>query len=166
MEGAFTDWRSIFRQALTVLEPGGIIEVHGIDFRPYAQEGAVPEVIQKWVRDLHELTEKRGTPIDVTGGYETWMKEAGFGEVQKVILSLPLGRWAADERQKVIGSLNLEATVDGIEAYSMEPFVEGGWSAEEATVLVASVRNAYLENCDKNQLCSKEVVVTGLKPRS
>ena len=166
VEGVFTDWPEIFRQAMTVLEPGGIIEIHGLDFHPYAQEGEVPEVIRVWIRALYELTQERGTPVDVTNRYETWLKAAGFDEIQKDTFYLPLGAWPADERQKLIGMLTLEATMEEIEGYSMEPFVKDGWSVDEATVLIARVRSAYLENCGKNQLCSKEVVVTGRKPGS
>lgn len=164
MEGAFKNWPWIFEQAMTVLEPGGIIEVHGMDFRPYAQEGEVPEVIQTWIAQLYGLTKRRGTPLDVTGSYETWMRAAGFEDVQKHEFAPPLGAWAKDEKQKVIGGLNLAATLNEIEAYSLEPFVEDGWSVEEATVLIARVRQAYQENCRKNELRTKVVIVTGRKP--
>lgn len=166
MEGAFTDWPWIFRQAMTVLEPGGLIEVHGLDFHPYAQEGDVPEAIQAWIRVLYEFTQERGTPVDVTSSYATWLKVAGFEEIDQDTFYLPLGAWPVDKKQKWIGKFNLEATMEEIEAYSIEPFVKGGWSLNEVTVLIARVRSAYLENCGKNQLCSKEVVVTGRKPRS
>lgn len=149
---------------MKVLNPGGIIEVHGLVFHPYAQEGKVPEVIQEWVRELYKLTEKRGTPIDVTSSYKTWMEAAGFEKIRTVSLSLPLGTWAQDERQKETGMLNLEATMWGIEAYSMMPLVEAGWSEVEATVQIAKVRNAYLKNCGENQLYSKVVIFTGRKP--
>ena len=165
MEGAFTDWPWIFQQAKMVLKPGGIIEVHGRVFQPFAQRGEVPEVIQEWTSMLYELTQERGTPVDVTSDYESWMQEAGFVEIQKHTLSLPLGRWPKSERDKEIGALNLAATMEEIESYSMEPFVEAGWSEEEATVLIAQVRHAYLENCGKNQLYTKVVIVTARKPR-
>lgn len=164
MEGAFTDWPWIFEQAMAVLEPGGIIEVHGTDFRPYAQEGEVPEVIQTWITKLYELTEKRGTPIDVTDQYATWMRAAGFENVQKREFAQPLGPWAKDQRQKDIGVLNLEATLNEIEGYTLEPFVEGGWSEEAATVLIACVRHEYQQNYRTNQLRTKLVVATGRKP--
>lgn len=165
MEGAFTDWPRIFQQAKMVLKPGGIIEVHGLVFQPFAQQGEIPEAIQDWSRELYKLTRERGTPIDVTSEYETWMQEAGFVEIQKHTLSLPLGRWPKSQRHKEMGALNLAATIEEIESYSMKPFVEAGWSEEEATVLIAQVRHAYLENCGKNQLYTKVVIVTARKPR-
>ena len=165
MEGAFTNWPWIFEQAMTYLDPGGILEVEGIDFRPYAQQGEVPEVIQTWITELYDLTRKRGTPIDVTGSYEAWITATGFEHVRKHEFVQPLGPWAKDKKQREIGDLNLAATLDGIEAYSMVPFVEdGGWSVEEATVLIASVRHAYQVNWRTNQLHTKVVVVTGRKP--
>lgn len=164
MEGAFTDWPWIFEQAMTVLEPGGIIEVHGLDFRPYAQEGKVPEEILTWIAQLYDFTEERGRPMDVIGGYQTWMKEAGFEDVQKHEFVQPLGPWPKDKKYKEIGILNLEATLNGIEAYTLEPFREGGWSLQETTLLIALVRHAYQKNWFGNQLHTKLVVVTARKP--
>lgn len=163
MEGAFGDWVGIFNQAMTVLDPGGIIEVHGIDFRPYAQGGEVPEVLRTWITELYRLTEQRGRPIDVTDRYETWMQAAGFKDVRKHEFLQPLGPWAKDERQRGIGAMNLEATLDGVEAYTLVPFIEGGWSELETTVLIARVRQAYWEAWLKERLYTKLVVVTGRK---
>lgn len=166
MEGAFRDWRWIYKQAHATLQPGGMVQTQSLDLHVYAQQGEVPSVIQQWITELHALAQDLETPIDVAYRHAGYLRESGFQHVQQTIVRIPLGRWASSLESKELGEINLTTAAPGLEAYSMDLFVTNGVKSQaEVEDGVSSIREAYTKNCWNHQLYTQIVMTTGRKPR-
>lgn len=72
---------------------------------------------------------------------EGWVRDAGFRNVQRRDLKIPLGPWAKDPELQDIGMCNLAQTLDGLEGFTMKLFCGVlGWNEEAVIVFLAKVR--------------------------
>ena len=100
------------------------MEMQDFDFRLYhAQQGAeaVPEAIRSWADTMNEASEKMGRPLDVSHLHVTWMKDAGFQDVQEVVMEAPLGHWPKDARMKQIGKQTYDYSPQSSPRLSVRP---------------------------------------------
>ena len=69
------------------------------------------------------------------------LEMAGFTNIVKEEIVVPVGPWAKDPRLKELGRWFLFQFVEsGIQAYTLALFTRHGWSEEEVQVLLAKVK--------------------------
>lgn len=76
--------------------------------------------------------------------YPTWFEKAGFEDVVLKKFLVPINSWPRDKRQKEIGRVSLENTLNGLEGMSLAVYVRAyGMSAEEVQAELADVRKEF-----------------------
>lgn len=72
------------------------------DDRPFSRD----HVYASWELFVHKASEKTGKTLNLIAENESWIKEAGFVEVQTEKFKLPIGQWPKGERLKEVGRWN------------------------------------------------------------
>lgn len=76
--------------------------------------------------------------------YPTWLKDAGFEDVQTKVFKWPINRWPKDPGYKELGWWTLTAMDSGLEGLSMAVCTRGlGWTKEETMVFCSEVRRDF-----------------------
>lgn len=90
-----------------------------------------------------EAARALGRPMgsDVSDHYVTWMREAGFVDVEQRMFMWPINAWPKDPYMKQLGRWNQLNCTDGLEGFCLALLTRGlGWRKEEVDVFVAKVR--------------------------
>lgn len=141
--GSISDHNKLYKRIFNALKPGGYFEVSEMEGGTYSDDGTVgpdfPSV--KWWAWLEEAFIKIGKPIIKIDEYPKLMTEAGFEDIQFMMLKRPTNDWPKDQRMKEIGRYTCLNYLEGLEGFTMAPFTRVlGWSPDEVQVLVAQVR--------------------------
>ncbi|KAK0725165.1 S-adenosyl-L-methionine-dependent methyltransferase [Lasiosphaeris hirsuta] len=150
MTGSIKDWVAIYREAYRCLKPGGWIEHMDCSAGVYADDGSMPpdNIFVDWMENFCKAGLKIGQTFEVidNDNYIRWLEEAGFKNVNKKTLKVPIGGWPANKKLKEIGltnQLSLSLGIEGFGLYILTSVL--GWPYEEVQVFLASVR-AGLKN--------------------
>ncbi len=74
-------------------------------------------------------------------------KDAGFVNVQRRDLKVPVGTWPKDETMKMIGMYCRSVVYDGLQAITMGTFTRGlKWAPEEVELFLIKVRQDLVNN--------------------
>lgn len=144
--GCVQDWEKFYRNVYRCLKPGGWFEHHEFSIPLLSDDGSVPDdsVWTDWNVLFRAAGEKMGRAFNVSEFWEDKLRDAGFtGEINRHMVKLPVGGWAADPRWKEVGLFNrmhLEQGLEGFANYVCHMVM--GYRAEETEVLLARVRNA------------------------
>lgn len=120
MEGAFSDWTSVYQQVFDNLRPGGVVEIQSQEAWVYSLDKTVPESIIDWLNLVLAASRSFGRNIGMSKEHKDLIKEAGFEEIEHVSYKLPIGPWA--KQDKPLAEVFLAVVLDAIEAYSLELF--------------------------------------------
>jgi ubiquinone/menaquinone biosynthesis C-methylase UbiE len=157
MLGSFKDWVAVYREAYRCLKPGGWIE--HMDCAPslYADDTSMPKpnIFEDWFGVFQKAGAIMGQTFDVISNdqYIRWMEEAGFKDVKKKDLKLPVGAWPADKALKELGVMNLAALEMGLEGFGLFVLTNiMGWKYEEAQSFLQKVK-AGLRNKSYHGYC-------------
>jgi hypothetical protein len=85
--GSVQDWTEFFKQAYTVLKPGGWLESYEASVRVYSDDGTMPptSALAQWSSLFLDSGKKIGRSFDIVEENEQnrAMKEAGFVDIQE-----------------------------------------------------------------------------------
>ncbi|KAF3480400.1 uncharacterized protein GIQ15_05747 [Arthroderma uncinatum] len=173
--GALDSYPSLLKTAFGYIKPGGYIECHEWDIACYCDDGTLPPpradfqgpyAFQNWLQYCRLSTGNLDRPVFVAHEISTWMKEAGFVDVQERITKVPLNPWPKDPHLKRLGAWSERNWLDGLAAFSYAPFGSRGlgWTQEEIEVFLVDVRKSIQDR--KVHTYQQFHVVTGRKPSS
>jgi hypothetical protein len=82
------------------VRPGGWVEFGDFDIDYYSQDGSLSKdsPLRRWLDYFDLVSAKTGRTNQPGLRLETWMKEAGFINVQAVKQILPIGTWPKDPK--------------------------------------------------------------------
>ena len=147
MNGSIRDWAAFYRQAFTHTRPGGWVESQEIDVDARSDDNSfpTPSYIRQWCETQVEAGLKAGMDFRLSGAQlKRWMEEAGFVNVVVRPYKIPIGLWPADPKMREIGTVQLVAMLDGLEALTIGFFTRFlDWTPEEVTVFLAKLRNEF-----------------------
>ncbi|KAI9690267.1 MAG: hypothetical protein M1822_009228 [Bathelium mastoideum] len=121
---AIRDFPAMLRQAYRTVKPGGWVELTELALQPVAMGrealgGKGPDVVFRWLDLLKEGAERKGYDYHIQQKFKSLLREAGFEEIQEVVLEVPWGPWHRDKRLRAVGfwhmrMCTLEAASRGI----------------------------------------------------
>ncbi|KAL2000170.1 hypothetical protein VTN02DRAFT_3469 [Thermoascus thermophilus] len=142
--GAVQDWPELFAQAYKHLKPGGYLEMQEGAVWAWSDDGSLEEdsPIMTFLSLLGRESEKIGRPMNVIDKLETWMKEAGFVDVELKVFKVPWSPWPKDPHLKEVGKFQFANMMQSIDSYGLALLTRSaGYSEQEAKIFLAVVRN-------------------------
>ncbi|KAL2004086.1 hypothetical protein VTN02DRAFT_306 [Thermoascus thermophilus] len=143
MCGAIRDWPKLVRQCYQNLKPGGWVEFVETNEMPYSEdnsESADNHVIQM-LKLLAQACNKIERPLGPGPSLRGWVEDAGFTNISEEVFKMPIGTWPKDRRLKEIGALMTLDIAEGVEGFTLVPFIEVlGWCKEDLARLNEKVR--------------------------
>ena len=148
MVTAIRKWDLIIESAFTHLKPGGWLELHEIDHMPHSLDGTLATdsyLLQYWML-ITEACKNMHLDLRPHTRLADMMRAAGFFNVTERIFFTPIGPWARNQQLREIGLYWRSVLLAGLESIALGPLTRGlKWSKEEVDVLVAEVRQAYMD---------------------
>lgn len=108
-----------------------------------SDDGTVSDTNQlaKFCDDIVNAAGQVGCDLRVAPKFEEMVRDAGFTNINREILKLPMGPWARDKRLKTIGFCHREQFLQGVAGIGMGLFTRIlHWSREQVEVYLALVR--------------------------
>ena len=147
MNGSIRDWPAFYRQAFAHCKPGGWVESQEISVMARSDDDSfpTPSYIRMWCEKQVEAGLKAGMDFRMSGaGIRQWMEEAGFVNVQVRPFKIPIGLWPADPKMREIGTVQLVAMLDGLQALTIGFFTRFlDWTPDEVEIFLAKLRNEF-----------------------
>jgi SAM-dependent methyltransferase len=143
MQGAFIDWKHVYREVFRCLKPGGFIEV--LDFDNHTRLLSYfrndPDV-EKWLAAVNEASRRSGRPRGAAHLDPDYLNEIGFVDVCVSEKIIPTGAWPENEAEQDVGKHFLLAQLWGIEAVCLRPLTEHmSWKIEDVRRSISFVEN-------------------------
>ncbi|KAH7156740.1 S-adenosyl-L-methionine-dependent methyltransferase [Dactylonectria macrodidyma] len=145
MTFSIKSWPDYVKNIYANLAPGGYVELLEIDLFAKSDDNTLKDdsPLSKCIKLLDEASTKIGRPFQDNTKNKNLLKEAGFVDIVETTFKWPTGPWPKDKHYKELGAwnnTNMDA-LQGLEALAMAGFTRVlGWSQEEVTVFLASVR--------------------------
>ena len=149
MLGSLSSFYDLMTRSKSYLKPGtGWLECLELDIGPFCDDGTMPK---NWPMEeyCHYLIEgsKRVVPprpMDTANKIGTWMRQAGYVDVQERIDKMPFNAWPRDPFLKRLGRGWEQHLVHGVAAWSYKIFGERGlgWTREKIEIYLVDVRKA------------------------
>lgn len=136
-----------------------------IDLRPFSSDNTFEtSAYAEFTNTFHKCGEKLGIKFDISASeMESYVKAAGFTDVQVTKFQVPVGIWPKDKRYKEMGIVYATASVSGLEAYGLKMFTNVlGWSQEKAKDLCERALQAI--NSRKTHGVVWHYIVTARRP--
>lgn len=144
--GSLKDYAQYLITARKYLTPGtGWIECCEVDPMPYSDDGTIPAdwSLTKWHKWMIYAMQEIGRPFDIAPKIKQWLVEAGYVDVQEVVVKIPIGGWPANSQLKKLGKHFQALVADSLAAASYKTFSEGlGWDREEIEIFLADTRKS------------------------
>lgn len=143
LAGAIRDWPRLVAQSFAHLKPGGVVEMQDWDFAFRTQDGSLraDAALCRWQTAGFEAAGRIGRSLRPGRELESWVREAGFVDVQVVRTPMPLGPWPKDARQKRLGMLNWANLWEGLQGFSLRLFLDVlGYQRADLEMLLMEVR--------------------------
>lgn len=144
LSGFVNDWPKLYKQALRILKPGGILEIKdtldiGCDDRTVPGGCAMIRWVDLWREGIRELG--REIPRE---GHAAGLAKAGFEDVTYNLVKAPVGTWPKDVFQKELGLRQRQHLIEGCESISIGLFTRVlGWKMEDISVFLSEVRGDF-----------------------
>jgi SAM-dependent methyltransferase len=120
MEGCFSNWAKVYQEAFASLRPGGMIENQSQECWVYSHDQEVPHGVMDWQTLVIRASRSYGRDMGLSAQHRRLVENAGFVDVEEVVMKVPLGPWA--RQFKDIGEINLGCAIDAIESYTLMLF--------------------------------------------
>ncbi|KAF2800784.1 S-adenosyl-L-methionine-dependent methyltransferase [Melanomma pulvis-pyrius CBS 109.77] len=163
--GCFEDFREVIAKSFRYLKPGGWMESQEYMPTVYCDDGTMsPDfAFAEWTQTQDRAAMNMGRPLRIGNKLKRWYEQAGFVDVHEEVYKLPINSWPRDPQWKMLGRFNETNLLDGLQAFSLQPFQKGlGWTKDEIEVYLVHVRKAL---SDRNvHAYHKIFVVWGRKP--
>lgn len=143
------DWPRFFQQTWDNLNPGGWLETCEVQFPPRradqdlgnASEKPVSKFL-KWGDYVYESAAKAGIDARASESFTEQLEAQGFTNISRVDIQWPLRPWPKGKKNKVMGKLLYENTLQAIPAIAMALFTRHlGWTKDDV--------DQYVEECVK-----------------
>ena len=164
MKGTFTHWEEVYTEIYKSLSPGGWIEVADWDL------GSVPlglehtkdptnlpmPTLRKLYAGTMEASFRSGRPLGLYYMHPSYLKEAGFEDIQTTHVNVPVGQWSDDEAQKSIGKMMFVLGMETFEPLCLRLLTQWGskskvWTAEEVRADCETARSEVGEWIEKSE---------------
>ncbi|OCL14534.1 S-adenosyl-L-methionine-dependent methyltransferase, partial [Glonium stellatum] len=140
---AFKDYLAVLRQAYRHMKSSGWVELHELDYICHCDDGSAG-LDYKFGEMMVCITQGcAAMGINLYGALTMAdrIKEAGFINVAKRILKIPIGPWPKNKLLRKVGLYYQAVVLDGLQGIALGPLCRGlGWSAERVEVYLKDVR--------------------------
>lgn len=144
LKGAFRDWHAVYREAYASLAPGGLLEV--VDLMPDFGPSPDPSAFETLISATIAAAEQAQRPLSLAHLDPAFFAEAGFTDVKRTEVEVPMGPWPDDERRAVMGKMCLVCCAEGLEAACLRLLTRvAGWSAERVRGVAGRAKEEILE---------------------
>jgi hypothetical protein len=130
------------------LKPGyGWFEQVEIDYEPRCDDStmAPDSNLVKWYQYLVDATERSGKPLRYHHKTRAMLEEAGFTNIEEIVLQVPYNPWPSDVHAKKIGSWYTLAMSEGLESLCVGPFHRIlGWDLDQINGFLSLVKKEML----------------------
>lgn len=143
--GCFEDFREVIAKSFRYLKPGGWMESQEYMPTVYCDDGTMsPDyAFSEWTQTQDRAAMTMGRPLRIGNKLKRWYEQAGFVDVHEEIFKLPINSWPKDPQWKMLGRFNETNLLDGLQAFSLQPFQKGlGWTKDEIEVYLVQIRKA------------------------
>lgn len=150
LSGAFRDWRGVYEQAFKHLKPGGYIEV--IDSDPAADivtfANPNPDSYHNiYVSAMRTAADSLGYPRGREHLDCSLLTSIGFVDVKVQDMTVPIGTWPQDDRQRTLGKMVLISCLESLEARSLRPLTATGrWKVDDVRDLCEKVKQELMKS--------------------
>ncbi|KAI9893852.1 MAG: hypothetical protein M1814_005405 [Vezdaea aestivalis] len=150
--GSVSSWPELYQKVFDHLKPGsGYFEQVEIDYNPKCSDGSMPSrsMLKEWYDYMAQATERASRPIAYDGTTRQMLESAGFTDINRIVIKVPLNAWSSNPLEKDIGRWWNLAMTDGLglEALSLGPLTRvNKWPVDSVNGLV---RDAKREMCTK-----------------
>ncbi|KAH6895804.1 S-adenosyl-L-methionine-dependent methyltransferase [Thelonectria olida] len=136
-------WRSYMRDIFRVTRPGGWCQMVEIYFNAQSDNGSLTRdhALSRWSRLYLQSAQPYKDPRAPLQ-MATWMRSAGFTEIESRLLMLPMCAWSNEARDYNIGwanNENVNQMLSSLALYPMTQFL--GMSVTDFQLLVAQARS-------------------------
>ncbi|KAK7710963.1 hypothetical protein SLS57_008282 [Botryosphaeria dothidea] len=148
LKGAFRDWRAVYREAHANLAPGGLLEV--VDMMPDL-DAATPDdysgsALMQLIHATTTAARDSGRPLSLDHLQPRLFEEAGFCDVRRRCVDVPMGPWPDDQRKAMMGKMWLVCCAEGLEASCLRLLTKtAGWEVGRVREVLAKAREEILE---------------------
>ncbi len=145
LSGSFRSWPTIYGECWRHLKPGGFLEV--IDFDHSDTARPIPNsYLAIFLGAIREAAERSGRHWGVSHLRHGVLEAAGFVDVRRTTMSIPIGTRSADPSQRTLGKLWLICYLEGLEGNSLRLLTRDlGWTADDVRDLCQKVRHELSE---------------------
>ena len=120
-------------------------------------------MLSQWSDLFHEASERFGKSFYEVWNLSTYIRNAGFKDVEERVYKVPVNGWPADPHMKELGRWNLLHITQGAEGWGLYLLTKVmGWSVEEAQIFFAKFRSGVKER--KVHAYFEVVVIHARKP--
>ncbi|SCO18615.1 related to methyltransferase [Fusarium fujikuroi] len=131
-------WRSYIRDIFRVLKPGGWCQMVEIYFNAQSDND---HALSQWSRQYLESQQPYKDPRAPLQ-LASWMRSAGFTEVESRLLTLPMCGWSSVPRDYDIGRSNTDNVNQLLYSLALYPFTQFlGMSFSDFQLLIAQARS-------------------------
>ncbi|KAI5785881.1 S-adenosyl-L-methionine-dependent methyltransferase [Geopyxis carbonaria] len=142
--GSISSYPALFRRVFQHLKPGyGWFEYVDIDINAVSDDGTLTRqhAMSRWQQILMDSTARAGKPLAYEHRTGQFLREAGFVDIQEVVLKLPLNPWPADPYMKDCGRWYNLGMSEGLEGFSLGPMCRVlNWSTEDVQAFLKDVQ--------------------------
>lgn len=134
------DWPRFFRQCWEHLEPGGWLETNETQFPGKRAEGdeAKETPFLRWGEHVYEAAGKAGINARASVDFNEQLAAQGFVNIEKADIQWPIGPWPKGKKNKFMGRLLHENTLQAIPAIATALFTRQlGWTKQQVDEDVA-----------------------------
>jgi hypothetical protein len=163
--GSIGDWPALYAQVYNNLEPGGYLHEMEMSIQFKSDDGTLTKdhVLSQWSDLFHEASERFGKSFYEVWNLSTYIRNAGFVDVEERVYKVPVNGWPADPHMKELGRWNLLHITQGAEGWGLYLLTKVmGWTVDEAQIFFAKFRAGVKER--KVHAYFEVVVIHARKP--
>ncbi|KAI4657319.1 uncharacterized protein J4E79_007392 [Alternaria viburni] len=163
--GSIGDWPALYAQVYNNLEPGGYLHEMEMSIQFKSDDGTLTKehVLSQWSDLFHEASERFGKSFYEVWNLSTYIRNAGFKDVEERVYKVPVNGWPADPHMKELGRWNLLHITQGAEGWGLYLLTKVmGWTVDEAQIFFAKFRSGVKER--KVHAYFEVVVIHARKP--
>jgi hypothetical protein len=137
----FKDFPAIVAKCFSALHPGGYLELQDISPLACLDSSWEGTELFRWKTLILAGAAALGMDWMKATRYKQYLEDAGFANVEEVNLAWATNCWPRGTHNKMIGAMNNQNYLDGIQGFSIRVLTKGlGMSMEEVEVLLVGVR--------------------------
>jgi SAM-dependent methyltransferase len=121
LAASIKDWPKLVSQAFACIKPGGWVEFQDWNSHIYSADDSIPH--DRMLYKYHDFTcyrrDDAGYNTQPGPELESWVRDAGFINVQAYKFIIPMGTWPKEKKFKQVGAYNLLQFQQGMEGIAI-----------------------------------------------